>query len=83
MGATFKKTVIAVVVLALFGLAGLIDYESALILEAIEKDARPARAVAMDRALPFAFPINYTAVVCQRERYSDRPTCRYYAERIK
>lgn len=79
MGA-FTKTVIAVLALAVIGWAGMIDYESALILEAIEKEARPARAIAIDRSLPFAIPLDFQAAVCQRQYYGERPTCRYYVQ---
>lgn len=81
MGA-FKKTVIAVSVTAVYGWLGAADYADALILDAIEKKARPARVVARDKALPFAHPIPYRTVVCQSD-YGEKPTCVFYAERTK
>lgn len=73
-----------VLVLALaFGWLGTMDYIDALILDAIEKEARPKRVAAQDRSFPLGFPIDYKAVVCQRAYYGERATCRYYAERTK
>lgn len=78
-----RKILAGTAAIVAFGLLGAMDYADALILDAIEKEARPARAVAADRALPFAIPIDFSAAVCQRQYYGERPTCRYYAERTK
>lgn len=78
------RTALAVIgTLGAFGFLGAVDYSEALIQEAAEKEARPKRVVAQDQALPFAFPIDYRAIVCQRSHYGERATCRYYAERTK
>lgn len=68
---------LAIAVVA-FGFLGANDYADALILDAIQKEARPARAIAIDRSLPFAFPLDYNAVVCQRQYYAERARCRFY-----
>ena len=83
MGATFKTIVGFTLAGGIACFVGATHYSDELIAEAIEKDARPARAIAYDRSLPFAHPIDYRAVVCQRSYYSERPTCRYYVERGK
>lgn len=73
----------AVCFIAILGILGAVDYSEALIADAIEKDARPQRVAAQDRSLPFAFPLDYKAVVCSRTYYSDASKCRFYAERSK
>lgn len=83
VAAMLRTICVSVIALTALGWLGANDYADALILDAIEKEARPARVVAADRSLPFAIPIDYKAAICQRQYYGERPTCRYYAERTK
>ena len=62
-----------------YGFMGAMDYSDAIVQEAMEKEARPARAIAAD--IKLSYPLEYKAVVCQRGKYADRPTCRFYARR--
>ena len=66
---------IVVILLALFAIVGSIDFSEALIAEAIEKEARPARA-AEDTVL--AHPIPYDATITQYGDGITEPRTRYY-----
>jgi len=83
MGATFKTIVGFTLAGGIASFVGAMHYSDELTAEAIEKDARPARAIAYDRSLPLSIPLDYKVIVCQRSYYSERPTCRYYVERGK
>lgn len=78
-----RRVALTAVFTTALGWLGANDYADALILDAIEKEARPARVVAANRSLPFAIPIDFKAAICQRQYYGERPTCRYYVERTQ
>jgi hypothetical protein len=68
-------------ILGLLGWVGLLDYESALIIDAIEKEQRPIRVTRANLELAPAFPIPYDATVTQSLPSGREAVTRYYTRR--
>lgn len=77
----FKTLSLIAAFTGLLGWAGIVDYESALVMDAIEKEQRPLRAA--QATLFLSLPIPYDATVTQSLPSGREAITRYYTRASK